>query len=466
MPPSSIINGDNDNDVEGGYSYNHHDDGTDDSSPTTRMSYKSAGGGGFTKKQVAAVAEEEEKKEDEPADESSSSPTAVTTTRIAKSRYLRAVHYANVHNARYSSSASGGTAANRLPTTSNTSNDSNGVSGDRRPVNATTTPTPAFLNKPSASTTGGGGGPTPVSGMRGHVPVTRPLKPPSYADSRVTPVPRKYMRPNLSRVSSPVPVPAPVPVTPSPTQKRYSNSNSRINKQSTSNNQGTGNNHNIYSGSSMARPSRPAPVPAPAPQQASPSPPPLPPVNHHHAAPVPSSSASLGSASENATAASNSTATTSNVVPTSSSSSSSLLRSDGRNESNNGQSLSQSHPLAQSSADAIGWRKHGKLFRARLVLEDEDKGGNAFTLSNDCSIERYYKVAERVRFLLLFYLEDMNECWKGGFVLILYFLSHFLFFSHIIKRSWSNFSALRSAEMPATKNSRKVTWSATVWSNS
>ena len=53
--------------------------------------------------------------------------------------------------------------------------------------------------------------------------------------------------------------------------------------------------------------------------------------------------------------------------------------------------------LARLSVEAMEWRKHGKLFRARLVLNDEDKDGNAFQVSNHCSIERYYKVAERVR---------------------------------------------------------------------
>lgn len=42
------------------------------------------------------------------------------------------------------------------------------------------------------------------------------------------------------------------------------------------------------------------------------------------------------------------------------------------------------------------WRSHGKMYRAKLVLMDEEKGGNTFVLSNHCSIERYYRVAERV----------------------------------------------------------------------
>jgi hypothetical protein len=43
------------------------------------------------------------------------------------------------------------------------------------------------------------------------------------------------------------------------------------------------------------------------------------------------------------------------------------------------------------------WRKHGKAYRAQIVLQDEQKGGNSFVLSNECSIDRYYRVAEKVR---------------------------------------------------------------------
>lgn len=48
-----------------------------------------------------------------------------------------------------------------------------------------------------------------------------------------------------------------------------------------------------------------------------------------------------------------------------------------------------------SSLDA--WRKYGKKFRANLILADDTNGGNSFTLSESCSIERYYRVADRVR---------------------------------------------------------------------
>ena len=42
-----------------------------------------------------------------------------------------------------------------------------------------------------------------------------------------------------------------------------------------------------------------------------------------------------------------------------------------------------------------GWRTYGKMFRANIVLADESNGGNIFALSDSCSIERYYRVADR-----------------------------------------------------------------------
>ena len=46
------------------------------------------------------------------------------------------------------------------------------------------------------------------------------------------------------------------------------------------------------------------------------------------------------------------------------------------------------------------WRKHGKLFRANIVLADEGDGGNIFALSDSCAIERYYRVADRYELIL------------------------------------------------------------------
>lgn len=42
------------------------------------------------------------------------------------------------------------------------------------------------------------------------------------------------------------------------------------------------------------------------------------------------------------------------------------------------------------------WRERGKLFRDKLIMKDEESGGNAFTLCDNCEIEKYYDVAERV----------------------------------------------------------------------
>jgi hypothetical protein len=45
---------------------------------------------------------------------------------------------------------------------------------------------------------------------------------------------------------------------------------------------------------------------------------------------------------------------------------------------------------------AEAWRERGKLFRDKLIMKDEESGGNAFTLCDNCEIEKYYDVAERV----------------------------------------------------------------------
>ena len=41
------------------------------------------------------------------------------------------------------------------------------------------------------------------------------------------------------------------------------------------------------------------------------------------------------------------------------------------------------------------WRKYGKIFRANIVLADEDNGAEIFDLNDSCAIERYYRVADR-----------------------------------------------------------------------
>ena len=70
----------------------------------------------------------------------------------------------------------------------------------------------------------------------------------------------------------------------------------------------------------------------------------------------------------------------------------------------------QMQPAKKDLAEV--WRSHGKVFRANLVVHDEAKGGNIFTLSNNCSIDRYYKVAGRVSivsWLLLLLLLLLNQ---------------------------------------------------------
>lgn len=42
------------------------------------------------------------------------------------------------------------------------------------------------------------------------------------------------------------------------------------------------------------------------------------------------------------------------------------------------------------------WRKPGKVFRARLLKQDEEEGGSHFVLSPTCSIRKYFDVADRV----------------------------------------------------------------------
>jgi hypothetical protein len=48
------------------------------------------------------------------------------------------------------------------------------------------------------------------------------------------------------------------------------------------------------------------------------------------------------------------------------------------------------------AGEVEAWRERGRLFRANLIMKDEESGGDAFTLSHDCEIEKYYNVAERV----------------------------------------------------------------------
>lgn len=51
---------------------------------------------------------------------------------------------------------------------------------------------------------------------------------------------------------------------------------------------------------------------------------------------------------------------------------------------------------AVSSSSQDAWRKPGRAFRARLLKQDEEEGGNNFVLSPTCSIPKYFDVADRV----------------------------------------------------------------------
>jgi len=74
------------------------------------------------------------------------------------------------------------------------------------------------------------------------------------------------------------------------------------------------------------------------------------------------------------------------------------------------------------------WRKHGKDFRARLLIE-EDSAGNSFAVSSRSNIKRYYDIAEKVydQFLNspLDYKSELAEAYLIGNRLV-HFLSRVL----------------------------------------
>lgn len=47
--------------------------------------------------------------------------------------------------------------------------------------------------------------------------------------------------------------------------------------------------------------------------------------------------------------------------------------------------------------DDESWRNHGRVFRSKILTDDE-VGGNMFALSDSCAIERYYRVADRYEY--------------------------------------------------------------------
>lgn len=64
------------------------------------------------------------------------------------------------------------------------------------------------------------------------------------------------------------------------------------------------------------------------------------------------------------------------------------------NSTNMSKNIAQASPISPSKDQS--WRKHGRSYRAKIIAEDEKRGGNSFILSNQCSIDRYYRVAEKV----------------------------------------------------------------------
>ena len=64
---------------------------------------------------------------------------------------------------------------------------------------------------------------------------------------------------------------------------------------------------------------------------------------------------------------------------------------------------SVSHPSLdsyfQSTNESDKWRMYGKARRRQILEDDRQRGGTKFNLNASCSVERYYEVASRVRFL-------------------------------------------------------------------
>jgi hypothetical protein len=69
--------------------------------------------------------------------------------------------------------------------------------------------------------------------------------------------------------------------------------------------------------------------------------------------------------------------------------------------------LAAAHPSSAETIDSMSlvsksgssqqWRRRGQRLRAQLIEKDEAAGGQPFALSNDCPIQRYYQVADKVR---------------------------------------------------------------------
>jgi hypothetical protein len=61
-------------------------------------------------------------------------------------------------------------------------------------------------------------------------------------------------------------------------------------------------------------------------------------------------------------------------------------------------------------ADDGNWRKPGKMYRTRLVAQDEaEGGGKSFRISNQCAVERYFQVADKVQYQFLNHPVDTKD---------------------------------------------------------
>jgi hypothetical protein len=68
---------------------------------------------------------------------------------------------------------------------------------------------------------------------------------------------------------------------------------------------------------------------------------------------------------------------------------------------------------SKSGDEGNSWRKPGKMYRARLVAQDDQEGGGgsgkSFRISNQCAIERYYQVADKVQYQFLNHPVDTKD---------------------------------------------------------
>ena len=57
-----------------------------------------------------------------------------------------------------------------------------------------------------------------------------------------------------------------------------------------------------------------------------------------------------------------------------------------------------SNPMRTTAVEDAHWRQYGKSRRRELLENDRRKGGSTFSLNSECSIQKYFAVADRVSF--------------------------------------------------------------------